>query len=134
MLQASGLARLAWLARRRRDISIICFTGYQRQALEKAPPGPGVYDLIEQLDVLIDGPYISRLDDNRGLRGSQNQKVHYITNRLASWNFDENPRQAEIQILDGQAMLVGVPPAGLLAAFDHAMDRVDQLQVGDMRV
>jgi len=126
MLQASGLACLARLARQRRDISIICFTGYSKQALEKMPPGPGVRELIDQLDVLIDGPYISHLNDNRGLRGSKNQRIHFITGRLSSFDFEETPRKVEIQIQDGQAMLVGVPPAGLLRAFHQALDHASQ--------
>lgn len=128
MLQAVGLARLARLARRKRELTIICFTGFQRQALEKSPPGPGVYDLLEQIDVLIDGPYISRLNDNRGLRGSQNQKIHYLTERLSSTNFEDSPRKAEFLIQNGQAMMVGVPPKGLESAFQCAVDKGNELK------
>lgn len=128
MLQAVGLARLARLARQKREISIICFTGFQRQVLEKSPPVPGVYDLLDQIDVLIDGPYISRLNDNRGLRGSQNQKVHFITDRLSSTNFENSPRKADILIQNGQAMMVGVPPKGLDSAFQRAIEKGNELR------
>lgn len=82
MLQAAGLARLARLARMQRDLSIICYTGFQKTGLEHNPPGPGVFELLDQVDVLIDGPYIARLSDHHGLRGSLNQKIHYLTGRL----------------------------------------------------
>jgi anaerobic ribonucleoside-triphosphate reductase activating protein len=128
MLQADGLARLARLARSRRDLDIICFTGFPRSQLEKTPPGPGVKELLDQLDVLIDGPYVARLNDNYGLRGSTNQKIHFLTRRLSQFDFETQPRKAEIHLLDGQALLVGVPPIRLNEAFQHAIDHANLLK------
>ncbi len=129
MLQAAGLARLARLAREQRDLDVICFTGYQKSTLENSPPGPGVADLLDQIDVLIDGPYIARLNDNRGLRGSSNQRIHYLTGRLAGFKLDDISRRVEIKLSDGQALLVGVPPVRLGDAFNQAIDRVNQMQM-----
>jgi anaerobic ribonucleoside-triphosphate reductase activating protein len=128
MLQAAGLARLARLARRQRDLSVICFTGFQKAALETNPPGPGVADLLQEVDVLIDGPYITRLNDNQGLRGSQNQRIHYLTDRLSGCDLERVPRRAEIQLSDGHALLVGVPPLRLGDAFNQAVDQANQLR------
>lgn len=122
MLQASALARLARIARSRRELNIICFTGFQRAHLEKNPPVPGVGDLLEQVDVLIDGPYVSRLNDNRGLRGSANQRIHYLTSRLAHVDFEAAPRKSEIHLLYGQAIMIGVPPKRTGEAFNQAVD------------
>lgn len=129
MLQAAGLARLARLAREKRDLNIICFTGFQKSTLENSPPGPGIADLLDQIDVLIDGPYIARLNDNRGLRGSSNQRIHYLTNRLADYDLEDTARRVEIKLSDGQAFLVGVPPVRLGDAFNQAMDRVNKMQL-----
>lgn len=128
MLQAAGLARLARLARQERDLNIICFTGFQRSNLESNPPGPGITDLLDQIDVLIDGPYIARLNDNLGLRGSANQRIHYLTGQLAGYDLEQISRRAEIKVSDGQALVVGVPPVHLGEIFNQAMDRVNQLQ------
>ncbi len=122
MLQAAGLARLARLARKERDLNIICFTGFTLSHLRRVPPGPGIDDLLDQIDVLIDGPYIEQLNDNRGLRGSSNQRIHFLTNRLASYDLENGPRQAEIRLEKGEAMLVGVPPNKLNEAFLQAID------------
>jgi anaerobic ribonucleoside-triphosphate reductase activating protein len=129
MLQAAGLARLARLARRKRDIDIICFTGFQRDNLEGNPPGPGVDELLSELDVLIDGPYIARLNDNLGLRGSRNQRIHYLSDRLRHVNLDQIPRNAEIHIMDGQAMMIGVPPTRLGEAYNQAINKANGLQM-----
>jgi anaerobic ribonucleoside-triphosphate reductase activating protein len=126
MLQASGLAALARLARSRANLNIICFTGFQFEQLVKYPPVPGVSDLLEQVDVLIDGPYIERLNDNRGMRGSRNQRIIHLSGRLAQEDFENYPRRAEIHLRDGQAMLVGVPPLRMKEAFHQAVDQANR--------
>jgi len=52
--QASGLAELARLARRQKDLNIICFTGYRYERLIQNPPNDGVYGLLNEIDVVID--------------------------------------------------------------------------------
>lgn len=120
MAQAAGLARVARLARARRRLDIICFSGFTLERLRQAPPYPGVADLLEQVDVLIDGPYIAQQDDNRGLRGSANQRIHHLSGRLAGVDLQSAPRRAEVVVRDGHMLLVGVPPAGVLASVDQA--------------
>ncbi len=128
MLQAAGLSRLARLVRSRRELNIICFTGFTLSLLKHIPPGPGVDDLLEQVDVLIDGPYIEQLNDNRGLRGSSNQQIYYLTDRLKGVDLQTAPRAAEVKIEDGAAVLIGVPPKGLGEAFNRAADRASGLK------
>ncbi len=128
VVQAAGLAHLARLARKRREINIICFTGFQRAFLESTPPFPGVTELLDQVDVLIDGPYIARMNDNVGLRGSKNQKIHYLTDRLRNFDLENQPRTAEVHLLHGQAMIVGVPPTRLGEAFNQAVDQAQKME------
>jgi anaerobic ribonucleoside-triphosphate reductase activating protein len=125
MAQAAGLAALARLARERRPgLSLICFTGYRLERLRRDPPSPGVTELLDAVDVLIDGRYVAALDDNRGLRGSSNQRIHHLTDRLrdAAHGFD-GERRAEVRLGTNEALVVGVPPRGLLAALDTALGR-----------
>jgi anaerobic ribonucleoside-triphosphate reductase activating protein len=123
MLQAAGLAMLARRSREQHDFSLICFTGFTLERLRGNPPGPGVAALLAEVDVLIDGLYIVARNDNRGLRGSTNQRIHYLTERItpSDDNFIDQPRQVEIHVSDGAALLVGVPPPGLPEAFHHAV-------------
>jgi anaerobic ribonucleoside-triphosphate reductase activating protein len=131
MQQAAGLAETVRLIRRRREVSIICFTGYRYEDLFDRPPTTGINLLLAQIDVLIDGPYIASSNENRGLRGSSNQRIFYLSSRLSSYFLEESPRRAEIQIQDGQAFLVGVPPRGMNAAVSSALH---QLEVADFRM
>jgi len=125
MAQAEGLAQLITIARQQRDLTLICFTGYRLARLHGSPPGPGVASLLAQTDVLIDGQYVAARNDGRGLRGSSNQRVHFLTGRLrhAEAELTEGPRRAEIRLRERSALLVGVPGPGVQEAFDTAAAR-----------
>lgn len=120
MIQAAALAAVIRSARTKRDLSLICFTGYTLAALLRKPPTRGVGDLLAQTDVLIDGKYVATRNDNRGLRGSDNQRVHMLTGRLAECAADlaVGPRRTEIRLRSGSAMLVGVPSRVAASAFE----------------
>ena len=126
MNQAAGLAEVIKLARRQRDLTLICFTGYTLAELETRPPDPCVAELLAQTDVLIDGRYVAARNDGLGLRGSSNQRVHFLTGRLedAAAELTGGPRRTEIRIRDRSALLVGVPGHGVSAAFDQAIATV----------
>jgi len=129
MLQAGALAAMVRAARAQRDVTVICFTGHTLAELRESPPGRGVPGLLEQVDVLIDGPYVAAANDGLGLRGSSNQQVHHLTSRLTDWDdgFVRHPRSAEIRVRDRSVLLVGVPPPGLARGFDQAVRRARQL-------
>ncbi|MCQ8773921.1 4Fe-4S single cluster domain-containing protein [Streptomyces telluris] len=126
MQQAAGLAEVVRLARQIRDVSVVCFTGHRLERLRARPPSPGVPDLLAVVDVLVDGRYVAALNDGRGLRGSSNQGIHHLTSRLADcgYDFGRGPRTAELAVRGPEALLIGVPPLGLPAAFDSAVDAV----------
>jgi anaerobic ribonucleoside-triphosphate reductase activating protein len=124
MAQAAELATLARAARARRDVSIVCFTGFTLPRLRSRPPNPGVVALLSEVDVLIDGQYVAARNDDRGLRGSTNQVVHHLTDRLADvgYDFENRPRSAEIRVGDRDVTLIGVPTAEMLATLDRVLD------------
>ncbi|RRR73160.1 MAG: radical SAM protein [Candidatus Viridilinea halotolerans] len=124
MLQAVGLARLITLARQQRPLSLICFSGFTLDQLRRKPPGPGAAALLDQTDVLIDGRYVANQNDQRGLRGSLNQQIHYLTDRLIGFDFATGPRQIEVQVGANEVLLVGVPPRGAVTLVEQALKRV----------
>jgi anaerobic ribonucleoside-triphosphate reductase activating protein len=131
MIQAEGLVRMICEARRiRPELDVICFTGFHLEQLRKAPPGPGVNDLLTSIDALIDGPYIHRLNDDLGLRGSRNQRIHYFSDRLLTQDLDGAPRNTEIMVQEGSAFLVGVPTRKILDGFSLAMQQVQDMAMG----
>ncbi len=55
-------------------LGIIMFSGKRKDELDK--------ELVDSVDLLIDGPYINSLhDSSRILIGSKNKNLHFITNR-----------------------------------------------------
>jgi len=122
MMQTSPLYRLTRVLKRaKRDFNVICFTGYRIQDLMNKPPSPRVRNFLNEIDVLIDGPYIAAKNDNIGLRGSSNQTIHFLSDALKEHDFEHNPRKIEIDLLDGEAFIVGIPPRQLNPAWDQAM-------------
>jgi anaerobic ribonucleoside-triphosphate reductase activating protein len=120
MEQAAGLATLARLARQKKALNLICFTGYRYGRLLKNPPNDGVADLLAQVDVLIDGPFIRALNDSRGLRGSSNQRIIYLTSNLRDHDFESQRRAVEITITDGELSVIGIPTPDIFAAMKSA--------------
>ncbi len=116
MAQAAGLAEVARTARRDRSgLTLVCFTGYRLERLRSRPPNDGVAALLAEVDVLIDGLYVAERNDDRGLRGSANQRVHHLTGRLreAAEALEGGPRSVEVRVRTGETLYVGVPSRAL---------------------
>lgn len=80
MLQAQGLAFVAQGAQEL-GLSVMIFSGYTKLELE-AMQLPGSDNLLCYTDVLVDGPYESKLPEHsRRWAGSTNQRFHYLTSR-----------------------------------------------------
>lgn len=126
MEQAGGLAALARLARLRKDLDLICFTGYRYERLLTDPPNAGVAELLAEVDVLIDGPFVQSLAGSTGLRGSSNQRIIHITPRLASHDFESSQRKMEMTITNGELAFIGIPTPGMLAAVEKATGSVSE--------
>ena len=109
-LQASSLTKLLGIVREYRpELTVIIYTGYRLSELHGVKDGER---LMELADVIIDGRYISSEDDNRGIRGSRNQKIHHLTPRLKAFEeFMETceRKQSRILIREGQCTKIGVP-------------------------
>ena len=121
MLQAEGLARVAQIARAKKQLDIICFTGYRYETLIDHPPAPGVSDLLEQIDVLVDGRYVQKYKSKVGLRGSDNQHFIRLTDRLKDYPFETLSRQLEIKIKDGGLIFIGIPSFDLDIALEPVL-------------
>ena len=78
-LQAKELAKLVRAVRRHRPMDVIAYSGY---TYEELAGNEGARELLDQLDLLIDGPYMQELDDGRGIRGSTNQRIIALTDRF----------------------------------------------------
>lgn len=96
---------------RERFDDILVYTGYTLEEARRAV-GDNVMDQLEGcIDVLIDGPYVDQLNDNRvPLRGSTNQVVHYFTPELRPQYEEYMARGRAVMnfVFDGRALSIGI--------------------------
>jgi anaerobic ribonucleoside-triphosphate reductase activating protein len=128
MEQAAGLAALARLARQKKDLDLICFSGYRYERLLRNPPNAGVHELLAEVDVLIDGPFVQSLNDSVGLRGSSNQRIIHLTSRLQAFDLESGTRKVEITVTDGELAFVGIPTPDILSAFRSVNVEIERME------
>lgn len=121
MQQAAGLTRLIQAAREIRPMNVIAYSGYLLSQLQAPGVPPAIHDFLEQLDVLIDGPYRIRNDNELGLRGSTNQTIHFFTDQLKQTDFTSEPRKAEVYIENGSVLVAGIPSHTITPLVERAI-------------
>jgi len=114
MLQAEALHKLVKHITSLKPLSIICYTGFTIEGL-KEQGDANIDDFLTVIDVLIDGPYIDSLNDNRGLRGSTNQRIHFLSDvyKDRAEVFINSKRDIELHLLQNEYLVVGLKPRGM---------------------
>jgi len=106
--QASALAEVARRVKAQ-GLTVMSFTGFTVEQLRTPSAPPGAQELLAQLDILIDGPYVEALaiHDPTSPVSSKNQRVHVFNPALQdqiTWASD----QIEVHILkDGGRIVTG---------------------------
>jgi anaerobic ribonucleoside-triphosphate reductase activating protein len=106
---AAGAARVAQAAQRL-GLSVMVFSGFTLGEL-RASSDPAVHELLEQTDVLVDGPYRQDLPErHRRWIGSSNQEIHFLTGRYQAdetcWRL---PNTLEIRLRGSELQVNGFP-------------------------
>ncbi|MFN4795691.1 MAG: 4Fe-4S single cluster domain-containing protein [Pseudanabaena sp.] len=107
-LQATALAALARQVKAA-GLNVMSFTGYTLSELRSPSAPEGVEDLLDQLDILIDGPYVSALAIHKpdSPVSSRNQRLHIFNPAFAD-KIDWASDQTEIHVLkDGTYVFTG---------------------------
>lgn len=109
-LQAGQLNRLLELVHQYRpELTVIVYTGYTIEQLEHLPQAK---EALQNVDVLIDGEYVEELNDNKGIRGSSNQRIIALSHRLDKYlaHMADGIRKIEYVAQDATtATTIGVP-------------------------
>lgn len=107
-MQASKLTNILNAVKTQRpELDVIVFSGFRLKELDWKE----AKEFLQCIDVLIDGKYIERLNDNKGLRGSSNQQVNYLSEKLKEYKhyFEERERGIEIYVHNHFLSIIGVP-------------------------
>jgi anaerobic ribonucleoside-triphosphate reductase activating protein len=106
--QAPALAEVARQVKAQ-GLSVMSFTGFTLERLQSPYAPAGAQDLLDQLDILIDGPFIQAqaVNSPNSPVSSRNQRVHIFNpefEQAISWASD----QLEVHILkDGSRIITG---------------------------
>lgn len=105
--QRRAVLSLVRTLRAESDLSVILFTGFTLPEVERMPEGREILGLI---DVLIAGRYDETKRLARGLRGSANKTVTFLTSRYTERDFEAVPA-CEVTIGPGGEVTVnGMDP------------------------
>lgn len=111
MLQVPALSLLFSLLKNKYKKTTMVYTGYYIEELMQTDDEKMTL-LLDNTDILIDGPYVHSLDYSQKWRGSENQRIHFLTEYYKQWQWvmDIRKRDVEIHVNDyGQYMLLGIP-------------------------
>ncbi len=106
--QAPALTRLARLLKAQ-GLNVMAFSGFTLEQLQSPQAPPGAQALLQELDILVDGPYLQAqaIRSPHALVSSRNQRVHVFNPALAH-QLDWASDQVEIHILkDGTRIVTG---------------------------
>lgn len=105
--QLQPVANLLQRVRKETSLSIILFTGYRWDEIQKMPQA---YSLLDSLDVLLAGRYQQENRIATGLLGSSNKTIHLLTPRYTQNDLERVP-DAEIIITPaGELIYSGINP------------------------
>lgn len=105
--QAPALIELIQRVRSETGLSIVLFTGFTWEEVNRLPQAKAI---LAGVDVLLAGRYQSALRVARGLIGSSNKTVHFLTPRYTAADFEAIP-QAEVIIgAGGELRFSGIEP------------------------
>ena len=128
--QGEALLELVTSVREKTSLGIIIYTGYTYKELLKNSTWS---EILDNVDLIIDGEYVKSLDMGNSLIGSSNQKVIFLTNRYKDKLHlyeRNNHRVNTVNILDNEIHTIGIPVDGI-EAIVRAIKRTNSNRKGD---
>lgn len=119
--QAEAVLALVRLVRQRAQTEVLIYTGYTIEEIQSGPPARK--ELLSNVDILIDGPYMEEEPDTLQWRGSDNQRVHLLSPQAQRHRDTKDlpwpeQRPLSIQMLSPSTFrLIGIPKRGDLPKF-----------------
>lgn len=125
MAQAPALVSLIDQIRARRDLSFMCYSGFTLAELRQDGT-PAQRQLLDRLDILVDGRFVRERQTDLQWRGSNNQIIHLLSERYQSFRNQINQTAVAIEFEidpDGSFGWAGIPPKGFRKAIEQGMNR-----------
>jgi anaerobic ribonucleoside-triphosphate reductase activating protein len=105
--QAWQLAELLEIVLKSRpELNVLVFTGYEFSKLKSK----AAKAFLSKIDLVITDLFVEELNSPNGLRGSDNQSFHYISDKLVNYKeeIENSPKKIETIIKNGMMTQVGI--------------------------
>lgn len=126
-LQAAALAEMIRRIHETRDLGVIIYTGFLLEELEL---DPGKKDLLQETDLLIDGRYVQAADTGRPYVGSDNQRMHFLTERYRPYEeayyLRSGKREVEFRLDREKTMMIGVPASEHINIWERIKEKTEK--------
>jgi anaerobic ribonucleoside-triphosphate reductase activating protein len=118
--QAVALTALLARIRQETSLSTLVFTGYSWSEIASSNRHVRLpCDFLDQIDVLIAGRYRHEQRVARGLKGSANKTIHFLSSRYTANDLEAVP-EAEVCIEpNGEIILTGIEPMSSWTILNH---------------
>lgn len=123
--QAYGLTQLTRRLRQLRpEFGFMSYTGFVFEEIV-ARGNTQEIEFLRELDLLVDGPYIAARHTDLRWRGSDNQRVLFLSEKYRSSEQAILDRGVWMEFSNSASSLEfsGIPPRGFLRKFERAMSR-----------
>jgi anaerobic ribonucleoside-triphosphate reductase activating protein len=107
-LQSASIAALLEKVKiTRPELNVIIFTGFRKEELLTSD----AQTVLKHTDLLIDGRYVESKNDGVGLRGSSNQRLHFLTDCLLPYReeLQSGKRRVELTLIKNRTDAIGIP-------------------------
>jgi len=124
--QAEALTRLLKIIRARSDLDVLVYTGYTLDEIKNG--SNAMKKLLDQIDILIDGPFAEHLPNTKLWRGSDNQEMHLLTPRSQKYQRFvhakyRGKRQLQIEITrENELRITGIPDRNFFKNFSKKIN------------
>ncbi|MCI0458270.1 MAG: radical SAM protein [Gemmataceae bacterium] len=105
--QRPALLELLRRVRQETTLSVLLFTGFSWEEVQRFPEAP---DLLACVDVLMAGRYDASRHLARGLLGSANKAVHFLTDRYTPADLESVPASEVLITPEGEVVVSGIDP------------------------
>ena len=114
-LQTKKIIKLIKLLKEKNSsLDFIVYSGYKYEELKQDNVN---IQLLNLIDLLIDGDYQENLDNNEPLKGSSNQNVYAFTKQgevLRYYMQNVSAREVDLFIQNNDLFIAGIPPKNLI--------------------
>ena len=123
--QADPLCEMVKLIKSETHLDIMMYSGYTIKELNEY--SESARQILSLIDILVDGRFEEGLSNKKMWRGSDNQKLHLLSERAQKYRYVENARYDTKRPLsfeldkNNELKIIGIPERGFIRLFEETL-------------